>query len=232
MSSQDPSAHPSIECAKDGPYLVKNLKTFTNSYDDEIPPKRTMALCRCGASKNKPFCDGSHVGIGFSEEKLEGHAEDQRDVYEGKNITIYDNRGICFHAGFCTNDCPAVWRGNTEPWIDADGADVEKVIAAIQKCPSGALSYAIDGVEHRDQERDPEIHISKNGPYCVQGRVELKNVERGEEASTEHYALCRCGGSKNKPFCDGSHWSIDFKDDEHGTHLGGTTAGESGTESR
>ncbi len=209
---------PSIQCAKNGPYLVKNLQRFTNSYDEEIQAKGTMALCRCGASKNKPFCDGSHDRIGFSDQKRDKRVPDKRDVYAGKNITIYDNRGICSHAGFCTSGCPAVWRMNTEPWIDPEGAEVDTVVETIRKCPSGALSYAIDGVEHRDREREPEVHISKDGPYYVRGGVALQDAEWGEGASTEHYTLCRCGGSKNKPFCDGTHWYIDFKDDEHKTH--------------
>jgi len=208
---------PSIQCAKNGPYLVKNLPQFTNSYDEQIPTKETIALCRCGASKNKPYCDGSHDRIGFSDQKRDGRVQDQRDTYDGKDITIFDNRGICSHAGFCTSGCPAVWR-RAEPWIHPDEADIEAIVNTIQKCPSGALSYAIDGEEHRDQKREPEVHISKDGPYCVRGSVELQDVEWGEGASKEHYTLCRCGGSKNKPYCDGTHWYIDFKDDESKTH--------------
>ncbi len=214
MSSENP---PSIQCAKNGPYLVKNLPRFTNSHDEQVPTKATIVLCRCGASKNKPYCDGSHDRIGFSDQKRDGRVPDQRDTYEGEAITIYDNRGICSHAGFCTSGCPAVFRMRTEPWIDPDEADVEAVVNTIRQCPSGALSYAIDGEEHRDQQRDPEVHVSKDGPYYVRGGVELQDVEWGEGASKEHGALCRCGGSKNKPFCDGTHWYIDFKDDEQKT---------------
>lgn len=201
---------PTIQCAKNGPYLVKGLERLTNSYDEDVPTKATIALCRCGASKNKPFCDGNHDRVGFSDQKRDGRVEDRRDVYEGEGITIFDNRGICSHAGFCTSGCPAVWRMQTEPWIDPDGAGVEDVVKTIHQCPSGALSYAIDGVEHRDQDRDPEVHISKDGPYYVRGGVELEDVEWGQGASTEHYTLCRCGGSKNKPFCDGTHSALGF----------------------
>ena len=209
---------PTIRCAKNGPLLVEGLQKLTNSFDEDIPTKPTLALCRCGASKNKPFCDGTHDPVGFSEEKQEGRVPDQRDTYEGSAITIYDNRGICSHAGYCTSGCPAVWRMKTEPWIDADGADVDTIIHTIEQCPSGALSYALDGVEHRDREREPEVHISKDGPYFIRGGVELQDVAWGDGASREHYTLCRCGGSKNKPFCDGTHWYIDFKDDERQTH--------------
>ena len=71
------------------------------------------------------------------------------------------------------------------------------------------------GAEHRDQERPPAIFVSKNGPYVVTGGPELVGEPRGEGASEEHYTLCRCGGSKNKPFCDGSHWHIEFEDDKN-----------------
>jgi len=104
---------------------------------------------------------------------------------------------------------------NSKPWIDPDGADVEAIIETIKKCPSGALSYSIEDVEYRDQTREPMITVSKDGPYCVTGGVELKDQPRGEGASDEHCTLCRCGASKNKPFCDGSHWQIKFTDEKN-----------------
>jgi len=206
---------PTVECAENGPFIVKDLENFSNSQGQNIPTKPMIALCRCGGSKNKPFCDGTHAKIGFKSEKLEGREPDKRDNYIGKGITIHDNRGICSHAGFCTDGLASVWRMKTEPWIDPDGADVESIIQTIKKCPSGALSYSIDGVEHRDQDREPEIKVSKDGPYAVTGGIELKDEPRGEEASLEHSTLCRCGGSKNKPFCDGTHWYIKFKDEKN-----------------
>lgn len=78
-------------------------------------------------------------------------------------------------------------------------------------CPSGALSLSIDGVEARDHEAKPAVTALRNGPYAVTGGIELVGVEFGEGASKEHYTLCRCGASKNKPFCDGSHWKIGFE---------------------
>ncbi len=103
----------------------------------------------------------------------------------------------------------------TEPWIDPGGASAEELIGAAKRCPSGALSYSIEGVEQRDQDRPPQVLVSRNGPYYVTGGVELENEARGEGTSEEHYALCRCGGSKNKPFCDGTHWHIKFQDEKN-----------------
>jgi thiamine pyrophosphate-dependent acetolactate synthase large subunit-like protein/CDGSH-type Zn-finger protein len=224
MADKDPDARPSIEPKENGPFLVRGLETFSNSRGDPIPTKRVMALCRCGQSGNKPFCDGTHAKVGFKSAKLEGRVPDQRDDYVGKQITIHDNRGICSHAGFCTDCLASVWRMRTEPWIDPDGASVEHIVETIKKCPSGALSYSIDGVEYRDQDREPEVQVSKDGPYRVRGFVELKNTERLEGTSEEHYALCRCGCSKNKPFCDGTHWYVKFADDERGTMAGADVA--------
>ena len=135
----------------------------------------------------------------------------------GEGITIRDNRGICSHAGFCTDGCPAVWRTGTEPWIDPNGADVDQITETIRKCPSGALSYEIGGEVYTDFDRAPAIGIAKDGPILVQGGIELEGEARADGASLEHYTLCRCGGSKNKPFCDSTHWYIDFKDDEAAT---------------
>jgi hypothetical protein len=99
-----------------------------------------------------------------------------------------------------------------EPWIDADGASVQEIIDTVRKCPSGALSYAIDGVEGAAPPREEMVTVTDNGPYAVTGGVELMGVEFGDGASKEHYTLCRCGASKNKPFCDGSHWEVRFRD--------------------
>jgi len=139
----------------------------------------------------------------------------QAQNYAGKKITIHDNRGICSHAGHCTDKLASVFKLKSEPWIDPDGAPVEEIIAAVRRCPSGALSYSIDGVEQRDQERKPMVTVSKDGPYQVTGGIELMGEARAEGASIEHCTLCRCGGSKNKPFCDGSHWHIKFQDEKN-----------------
>ena len=92
------------------------------------------------------------------------------------------------------------------------GADGEAGIAVITQCPSGALSYSVDGVEHRDREDDPMILIAPNGPYAIFGGADLRDVTWAEGASKEHFDLCRCGHSKNKPFCDGAHRDHPFDD--------------------
>jgi CDGSH-type Zn-finger protein/ferredoxin len=175
-----------------------------------------MALCRCGGSSNKPFCDGTHARNGFSSAKRPDRVPDRRDTYVGQEITVFDNRGICQHSGFCTDRLAAVFRIGQEPFVDPNGATKEAIIEAVKSCPSGALSYALDGVERRDEvdpPREPTITVSKDGPYRITGGIPLEGGDpRAQGSSLEHYALCRCGHSKNKPFCDGSHWYVKFHD--------------------
>ncbi len=205
---------PGITPTPDGPYLVKDLENFSNR-KGAIETKPTMALCRCGGSANKPFCDGTHAKIGFSSAKLEDRVEDKQENYQGETITIHDNRGTCAHAGRCTDGLPSTFRLKQEPWIDPTGATSDEIIATVRKCPSGALSYSFDDAEHRDREGDPAVFVAPNGPYVVTGGPDLLDTIRGDGASTEHFTLCRCGGSKNKPFCDGTHWYKKFTDDKN-----------------
>ena len=210
---------PQITPIKDGPLRVEGLQhldTEAGSVDCEP----VIALCRCGQSANKPFCDGAHVKAGFKSDKIGSSSRDQVNDYEGKKITIHDNRSICMHALYCWQGWPSVFdvkavrEDENSSWIDADGATAEKIIAAVRKCPSGALSYSIDGVEHRDvPDQLPSISISPNGPYEVKGSCGLADTEWGAGASREHFELCRCGGSKTLPFCDAAHLTV-WKDGE------------------
>ncbi len=215
MSQQDESKKTVIEAMPDGPYVVKNPPPLKNSNDEVLQTKPVTALCRCGRSDNKPFCDGTHAKVGFSAARLTGGSADKQDHYEGDSVTINDNRGVCAHAARCTDGLKSVFKYGEEPWIDPNGADVEVVKKQIQQCPSGALSYTIGGGEHDDFNHEPGITIVKDGPYRVTGGLNLDDKVAGQKPqSRNHYTLCRCGGSKNKPFCDGTHWE-GFKDDKN-----------------
>jgi CDGSH-type Zn-finger protein len=222
---------PKIVPLPNGPYLLINdmepkfVENLQNSKGESLSAIGGVSLCRCGASNNKPFCDGTHGKIGFSSENKEEAVnenqqhivKDKRKNYVGKKITIHDNRKICSHAAECVNNLPSVFKLNARPWINADAAEIEEIINTIRKCPSGALSYSLDGIEYRDQnERKPMITVSKDGPYHVTGSINLigDNLQWAEGSSKEHYVLCRCGASNNKPFCDGMHRLINFKDDK------------------
>jgi len=196
-----------------GPLHVIGAISLTNSRGEAVATEAQFWLCRCGGSGNKPFCDGTHKKIGFSGVRESDSATRGTVSYAGKNITIHDNRSICAHAGHCTEHSPAVFSMTAKPWIDANADAVAQTVATIQMCPSGALAYSIDGVLQEHAGRAPGIRIAKDGPYEVIGAPQLQ----GDEApvSSEHYTLCRCGQSKNKPFCDGTHWSAGFKDDKN-----------------
>lgn len=215
---------PQIVPVPDGPlYLISShvpeeVENLQNSIGEPISRIVSVALCRCGGSRNKPFCDGMHGPSGFSSaNKSPPQTADRRKDYVGKEITIHDNRRICSHSAECLRNLESVFHLGERPWINPDGATVQSAIATVKKCPSGALSYSVQGIEHRDQDvRKPVVIVERNGPYCIQGGIELTGINNwGEGASKEHYTLCRCGASNNKPFCDGTHHSIEFKDEKN-----------------
>lgn len=203
---------PVITCGKNGPLVVKGLENFIDAGGGRLETKPAMGLCRCGASGNKPFCDGSHKAAGFTDEVSPERTPDKLQDYQGREITIYNNVLLCSHSEYCVHELPTVFSESNDPWIDPDGDALANIRALIEKCPSGALSYSINGEQQPDAERTPAITIEKNGPYRITGGIELKDAEWGTGASREHYTLCRCGVSRNKPFCDGSHAGLNFDD--------------------
>jgi uncharacterized Fe-S cluster protein YjdI len=167
------------------------------------------------SSENKTNTTNDN-GDASSSGSRERTIKDKRKSYAGNKITIHDNRRICSHAAECINNLPSVFKLSARPWIDSDGATVEEIINTIRRCPSGALSYSIDSIEYKDQnERKPMVRVSKDGPYVITGGIDLigDNIQFGDGTSKEHYSLCRCGASSNKPFCDGMHKVINFKGD-------------------
>lgn len=225
---------PKISPLRNGPFYLLNdmepkvVENLQNYKGEPLSTVGGVALCRCGASNNKPFCDGTHIAIGFSSEnkaatindsnKREHPIKDKRKDYVGKEITIHDNRRICSHAAECVNYLSSVFKFNSRPWINTDSARTKEIIDTIGKCPSGALSYSINGIEYRDpDEREPMVTVSKNGPYLITGGIDLMgdNIQWAEGASKEHYTLCRCGASNHKPFCDGLHRTVNFRDEKN-----------------
>jgi CDGSH-type Zn-finger protein len=210
------SDRPRITPKEDGPYLVEGAEGVTRLRDGEtLPLEGSAALCRCGGSQNKPFCDGTHARNGFSGAKDPDRIPDHRDSYTSADgrITIHDDRGLCAHAARCTDNLASVFRLGTEPWIDPDGAPAEQIAAVLEMCPSGALSYTLDGKEHRDRGGTPSIGYAPGGPYVVAGGADLVGVDMPEGSTADHFTLCRCGASQNKPFCSGKHWNVDFEED-------------------
>ncbi len=194
------------------PYMVVDLRDFRDGEGKLLPVQPVMSLCRCGKSASKPYCDGSHSKVGFVGEKSEDRVKDRVKNYVGKDITVHDNRGVCAHDGSCTTYCPGGFDIEKRPWINPDGAKIKEVIETVEKCPSGALSYTLGSRRYQDLDREPGIRVVKNGPLHLTGFIEIKDDLGNKPESKEHCTLCRCGESKNKPFCDGSHKDINFDD--------------------
>ncbi|HWG24534.1 CDGSH iron-sulfur domain-containing protein [Actinospica sp.] len=211
-----------IQVAANGPYLVTNARRVLDGLGVPIATTPQTALCRCGRSGHKPFCDGAHARTGFTDAKDPDRVPDRRDTYVGQQVTVLDNRGICQHAGYCTDRLDTVFHSGSEPFVTPSGGRMDEIIRAVRDCPSGALSYAVDGHEARQETdhhgtREPTITVTADGPYRITGAIELTGHDgedhpRAEGASREHYALCRCGHSQNKPFCSGAHYYVEFRD--------------------
>ena len=129
--------------------------------------------------------------------------------YSNDEIVVRWEPEKCQHARECVKGLPNVFDSSKKPWIDIDSATSEEIMKVIDRCPSGALSYR-KVVEPK--QSSIKIKVMKNGPLLVQGDSILIEKDGKEDAVKGPFALCRCGGSKNKPFCDGSHIRIGFDD--------------------
>ncbi len=197
-----------IEVMENGPLIVRGLHRVRTKDGEAVSEKNVMALCRCGKSADKPFCDGSHSKSGFSGKRISEKPMDREKAYRGKDVIVHDNRVICAHAGHCVRELASVFTLKSRPWVNPDGDTVDSVVELVKRCPSGALSYSIDDVQHRNFESAPSVEAEKGGPYRVTGDVHLKHEL--QPPSVRRFTLCRCGESQNKPFCDGSHHKVKF----------------------
>jgi CDGSH-type Zn-finger protein len=201
----------SIEIRPDGPLAVSGAFELTGSDGKPIVHAELVAkLCRCGGSQNKPFCDGTHRRNGFSGARESDGTKDKVKDYAAPGITIHDNRSVCVHAAHCTAGLDTVFKYGERPWIDAAGAPAQAIQETVLRCPSGALSFTVDGHGPHSEEYPSSITVLKDGPYAVLG-IDLQGVEFAKGVPRNRYTLCRCGASKNKPFCDASHVEAGFK---------------------
>ena len=135
--------------------------------------------------------------------------------YKKGNLTVVWKKDICVHAANCVKGLPDVFDSKARPWINMDGADAEAIKKQVDQCPSGALSYIIHeepvaGV--MEAKEFIEVETMKDGPLIVHSKVNVKHGNVTITKEGEKTAFCRCGASENKPFCDGTHRKIDFKD--------------------
>lgn len=202
---------PVFEERENGPLVVKGVDRIVGSDGVEIEAKPVMALCRCGGSSTKPFCDGTHNENGFDSHSGEPSGRDRVIVYEGKDATVHYNPRICSHAAECGRLASHVFNPGQKPWVQPDNGSVADIEAVVRSCPSGALRMTRDGAPVHLYADRAEITIEKNGPYWVLG-VGAPVGPLAEAMDTRKYVLCRCGKSGNKPYCDGTHHDEGWKE--------------------
>ena len=145
-------------------------------------------------------------------------------LYAGKDIDISYDAGRCIHAAECVSGLPAVFDNDRRPWIQPNGASADAIAELIAKCPSGALHFTRhDGGNGEAPAEHTSITVTPGGPLYVRGLVQLQSADGTEILADTRLALCRCGQSHNKPFCDNSHLGIAFDDvgavpDGHARH--------------
>src|SRR5204863_1038992 len=116
-----------LRASADGPLLVSGGVRILDAEGAVLYEGEKAALCRCGGSANKPFCDGTHKKNGFSGARLSDGGDDRVKSYRSGRIVIHDNRSLCSHVGYCTDGLPAVFRDDATPWIEANGASAEAI---------------------------------------------------------------------------------------------------------
>lgn len=133
--------------------------------------------------------------------------------YKNTDVIVVWKPSLCIHAAECVKALPQVYNPNEKPWIKIGNATGEELRAQVAKCPSGALSIKTDADSGNTNNPSSEITIMPNGPILIKGQIELKD-KKGELSKKEGVtAFCRCGASANKPFCDGTHHKVEFKDE-------------------
>ena len=176
------------------------------AYPSETEPYH---ICRCGHSKNKPYCDGTHNEIGFEGEEVASRApyNEQAIRYEGETVDLLDNESLCASMRFCDRG-PTVWRAAME-----SGNPENRALAIEEACACAAGRLTVvekDGTAHEEnlpQEISPieDTAAGMRGPLWVKGGIPIEGADGQEYELRNRMTLCRCGESSNLPFCDTSH---------------------------
>jgi CDGSH-type Zn-finger protein len=229
---------PRIKVVKDGPYIVSGgvpiaVQTIvTDNHGDsvrwaesslagadggEATPAEEYSLCRCGKSRNKPYCDGAHVEARFNGRETASRVKyiDRAERIEGPLMDLTDAEDLCAYARFC-HPRGTIW--NLTMVDDPRARDI--AVQEARDCPSGRL-VAWDGKTGRAFEPsiEPSIGVVKDpaqgcaGPLWVRGGIPIESSDGTEYEVRKNVTLCRCGKSGNKPFCDGTHASAGWTDE-------------------
>ena len=224
----EPRDEPRIVVTKDGPYRIEGgvplLRTAIVETErgepvawDEGPafetPDDVYELCRCGKSSTKPFCDKTHERIPFdgTETADRGPIARRREAWEGEaDHVLYDDLSLCTHAGFCRNVQTGVW----EMVEEAGDPEVQTEFRAmVSRCPSGRLAFAVlPDPEPVEPAFEPSIGVEPDGNYWIRGGIPVVSEDGTPYEVRNRQTVCRCGQSRNKPFCDGSHKEYGFDD--------------------
>lgn len=131
--------------------------------------------------------------------------------YTNGEVTVVWKPSLCIHSALCFNGLPGVFNPRNRPWVTMEGGNTNDIVAQVNKCPSGALSYYRNS-EMTNPVVDAEtiVEVSANGPLLIYGNIKIKDAEGNETTKNKVTALCRCGQSANKPYCDGTHRKVGF----------------------
>ncbi len=145
-------------------------------------------------------------------------------TYSTDEITVYWDPKRCIHTAICLNALPEVFDTERRPWVTIEGASAAEVRDAIEKCPSGALTYELADGTREAPCRPTEISVRPNGPLSVRGDFEVTDKDGNVFGVGPRATLCRCGNTRNAPFCDLSHRRVGFLDNPHAVALERETA--------
>jgi CDGSH-type Zn-finger protein len=219
-----------IVIKKNGPYLVSGgvplvQKTqvvseygepLTWKKEGEFESSEEYALCRCGHSADKPFCDGTHRRINFdgTERANTRTLAESRLAPRSRKIVVEKDSSLCMNSGYCGLRNAGLW----ELVARADDTQIRSlVIAMVERCPSGALSYRLDSNEHAVEPDLPKqiadtTEITSDGPIAgplwATGGISIERSDGAAFETRNRVTLCNCGLSGNKPLCDGTHRAL------------------------
>lgn len=218
-----------IKVTKDGPYIVYGISSIESqeiltdkngicikygnkkSFNAKTEP---TALCRCGKSQNAPFCDGNHIKIQFNGKETASFEPILKNAtkYEGINLTLMDNEKFCAFARFCDAN-GSIWNLIN---VGNEVADADAIREA-RLCPSGRLILFDKNGNPLDSALSQSVSVLEDtglkisGPIWVKGGIRVESEDGKSYEIRNKQTLCRCGQSKNKPFCDSTHMHIKFR---------------------
>ena len=220
-----------IKVSKNGPYIVtggiplakQTIITDNEGYShgwrggEEYPRRENYSLCRCGQSKHKHFCDGTHLKVDFNGIETASREPylDQAEEIDGPALKLTDAKELCALARFC-HRAGGIWK-LTRKSDNPEAKRIAKQEAA--NCPSGRLvvwdKRTGEAIEPEFEQsiglvEDPQKKVS--GPIWLKGGILVESSNGSTYEVRNRQTLCRCGKSKNKPFCDGTHIEVGFTD--------------------